>query len=224
MEIINKIIKEDARRNLKGQWIITVLCTLLCGNLNIAFNLIPAEFHIGTLMLVLLILSVIIFTFGYNNILLQISRGKKVEFSEFLSGYTMSLKSFGMLLVIWIYTFLWSLLFFIPGIIARIKYSMAPFIWVDNPDKGINEIIEESINLTKGHKGEIFLLYLSFIGWYALLAIPFFLIIHYIGFSNSDALIRNCVITIVSIGYLYLCSYVRVSMGVLYNKLIEIGK
>lgn len=69
-------------------------------------------------------------------------------------------------LMITVFTLLWSLLFVIPGIIKSYAYSMAYYISLDHPDWGWKECIDESIRITEGHKGELFVLDLSFIGWY----------------------------------------------------------
>ena len=65
-----------------------------------------------------------------------------------------------------IFTFLWSLLFVIPGIIKTYAYSMAYFVKVDHPEYGWNQCIKASIALMKGNKWRLFVLDLSFIGWY----------------------------------------------------------
>jgi len=67
-----------------------------------------------------------------------------------------------------IYTFLWSLLFIIPGIIKGYAYSMVPYILSDNPNIGARRAIQLSQEMTYGHKFDIFVLELSFIGWYLL--------------------------------------------------------
>jgi uncharacterized membrane protein len=67
-----------------------------------------------------------------------------------------------------IYTFLWTLLLIIPGIIKSYAYRMVPYILADNPNIGCNRAIELSSEMTKGEKFEIFILDLSFIGWYLL--------------------------------------------------------
>ena len=69
-------------------------------------------------------------------------------------------------LMIGIYTLLWSLLFIVPGIIKSYSYSMAYFVSLDHPDWEWKACIEESMRITQGHKGELFVLDLSFIGWY----------------------------------------------------------
>lgn len=64
-----------------------------------------------------------------------------------------------------LFIFLWSLLFIIPGIIKAYAYSMTPFLMVDDPNLTANEAITRSKELMYGHKGELFCLGLSFIGW-----------------------------------------------------------
>ncbi len=75
-------------------------------------------------------------------------------------------KDFLLGLMVGIFTLLWSLLFIIPGIIKYYSYSMAYYVSLDHPEWGWKECIDESIRLTNGHKGELFVLDLSFIGWY----------------------------------------------------------
>lgn len=70
----------------------------------------------------------------------------------------------GMLLVT-IYTFLWSLLFIIPGIIKSYQYSMMPYLLIDRKDLSIKECFAMSKKMTDGYKGSLFVLQLSFIGW-----------------------------------------------------------
>lgn len=68
----------------------------------------------------------------------------------------------------YVYTLLWSLLLVIPGIVKAISYSMVPFILSDNPEIGAARAVKLSMAMTQGHKWDIFVLYLSFIGWFVL--------------------------------------------------------
>ncbi len=76
--------------------------------------------------------------------------------------------------------FLWFLLFIIPGIIKSYAYSMVPYILADNPNIGYNRAIELSNNMTKGQKFDMFILDLSFIGWYLLGSLLFFVGIFFV--------------------------------------------
>ena len=60
---------------------------------------------------------------------------------------------------------LWTLLFVIPGIVKSYSYAMAYYIKIDNPNMSGNDAITESRKMMNGHKMELFLLDLSFIGW-----------------------------------------------------------
>ncbi len=71
-----------------------------------------------------------------------------------------------------IFTFLWSLLFVVPGIVKFFSYSLAPYIMAENPDMSANQAITESRRMMNGNKMKLFKLYLSFIGWIALCCVP----------------------------------------------------
>ena len=67
-----------------------------------------------------------------------------------------------------LYTFLWSLLFIIPGIVKAYEYRMIPYILSDDPEISMEEAFARSKYLMKGEKLHAFLLDLSFIGWWIL--------------------------------------------------------
>lgn len=64
-----------------------------------------------------------------------------------------------------IFIFLWSLLLIIPGIIKIFSYAMTPYILEENPELSANEAIDRSRAMMKGHKFDLFWLFLSFLGW-----------------------------------------------------------
>jgi len=74
----------------------------------------------------------------------------------------------------YLFKYFWSLLFFIPGIIKSYSYSQANFIYKDlsstrdTRSMGATTFITESRQLMKGHKGRLFWLDITFIGWYLL--------------------------------------------------------
>lgn len=67
-----------------------------------------------------------------------------------------------------IYIFLWSLLLIIPGIIKTYGYKMVPYILADNPNLGADNAITLSRQMMDGSKFNLFMLELSFLGWYLL--------------------------------------------------------
>ena len=74
-----------------------------------------------------------------------------------------------------IFTFLWTWLLIIPGIIKAYSYSMTPYIVKDMvaSDKQVSATdgINASKELMKGHKMDLFIFDLSFLGWNILAAI-----------------------------------------------------
>jgi len=71
--------------------------------------------------------------------------------------------------------FLWFLLLIIPGVIKMYAYSMVPYILADNPNIGYKRAVELSERMTYGHKFSMWVLDLSFIGWYLLGALALFI-------------------------------------------------
>lgn len=72
---------------------------------------------------------------------------------------------------LWLYVqmgvriFLWSLLLVVPGVLAAIRYSMAPYFMAQDPSISASEAIEKSKHAMKEMKLAYFSLIISFIGW-----------------------------------------------------------
>lgn len=64
-----------------------------------------------------------------------------------------------------LYTFLWTLLFVIPGIVKMYQYLMVPYILSETPNMDYREALDKSRDMMKGHKWKAFVLGLSFILW-----------------------------------------------------------
>ncbi len=109
--------------------------------------------------------------------LIPLEYGYEVSFLRFCKGNTLTIKemfdtffgdyakAFVRVLVVSIFIFLWSLLLIIPGIIKSLAYSMSFFISDEHPEMTTLQCIDESERMMKGHKWELFILKLSFIGW-----------------------------------------------------------
>lgn len=64
--------------------------------------------------------------------------------------------------------FLWTLLFIVPGIIKGYAYALVAYIIADDSNISSKDALKLSEEMMKGHKGELFVLGLSFIGWHLL--------------------------------------------------------
>lgn len=77
------------------------------------------------------------------------------NFANYIAGYL--LKN--------LFTFFWSLLFIIPGIIKTYSYAMTEYVLADNPEMDGIDAITKSRELMDGNKWRLFCLHFSFIGW-----------------------------------------------------------
>ena len=68
---------------------------------------------------------------------------------------------------------LWTMLLIIPGIIKGIAYFLTPYLLADCPNVKARDALKLSMRITKGHKLDIFVMMLSFIGWLILSAFTF---------------------------------------------------
>ncbi len=159
----NKVFRANARAQLGGSifannWLMALVVCLIQGLI----------ISVGNSMIgvVGLILGGFL-SFGIARVFLQLIRGQKdkVEVGDLFCGAD----EFGSLIVlnllVSLFTFLWTLLFIIPGIIKGYAYSMAFYIKHDHPEYDWKQCIDESQRYMKGYKWQLFCLDFSFIGW-----------------------------------------------------------
>jgi len=116
---------------------------------------------------ILWLLSAVV-TAGYKSYCLKLSRGQKAEYGDVFNGFLFFGKAIFIKIITNILVALWSLLFIFPGISAYYRYRQAYYILIDDPEKSVLECINESKRLMRGNKLDLFLLDLSFIGWWLL--------------------------------------------------------
>lgn len=75
------------------------------------------------------------------------------------------LRNIGALLLVGIYTLLWSFLLIVPGIVKAYSYSLVPYILAEDETISITEAINLSQHLTDGYKWDLFIMDWSFILW-----------------------------------------------------------
>lgn len=187
----NYEIREDALSLLKGKWTNPVLVTLVLFLLS-CMGAIP---YVGWVITWLVCVPI---SWSVTIMFLQYYRTHEdMQIGNMFTVFTRNsyLRVFGTALLVGVYTFLWALLLLIPGIIKSYSYALTPYILKDEPELKYNAAIEKSMAMMDGHKMQLFLLDLSFIGW-ALL----------------------CILTC-GIGFLWLVPYVALSRTAFYENL-----
>ena len=150
--------KEEAKRLLKGNWLMGFAVVLI-------YSLISGLVSSVTAGIGVFILSVSLFI-AVNNVFISAYNGKGYELQHMVKGYDKGIGNRIALSALKnIYIFLWSLLFIIPGIVKSYSYALAEYISRENPEKTATECLDESRQIMEGHKMDLFLFDLSFIGW-----------------------------------------------------------
>ncbi len=113
------------------------------------------------------------FSLSLCMIYLSLTKKEEIGVGDLFKGFNQTGRALWLNILVSIFTFLWSCLFIIPGIIKKYSYSMSFYILADNPELTAREALSKSKEMMVGHKFDLFVLQLSFIGWYLLSAITF---------------------------------------------------
>ncbi|MGI6777112.1 MAG: DUF975 family protein [Acetivibrionales bacterium] len=186
----NQALRAAAREQLKGKWGKAVLVALLYMVIvGVIGGIIPI---VGGLIVLFITGPLLLGVVGF---FLRIKRGEEATVENLFDGFKCFVPSMVLYLLTYLFILLWSLLLIIPGIIASLRYSQAFFIMKDNPEIKAMDAIKQSKEMMEGNKSKLFLLWLSFIGWAILAAIPF------------------------GIGFLWLIPYIKTTMANFYEDL-----
>lgn len=118
-----------------------------------------------TFITILAALLGVLLEIGYILYHLGIRRGREMPYLTLFDGFSFAGKVILLYIVQYIFIFLWSLLFIVPGIIAAYRYRFALYNLYENPGIGVMEALNMSKQQTLGYKGQLFMLDLSYIGW-----------------------------------------------------------
>ncbi|SDX57700.1 DUF975 family protein [Paenibacillus sp. CF384] len=162
-------IRARARQSLSGNWKPAVLHFLLFVVISIIVSTVTNKInYIGWIISIIMEAPL---TYGIYNHYLDYARRNVPETAGVLRGFERYKDSLVLYVVMSIFTFLWTLLLIVPGIIAALRYSQSYYILGDNPGMAPTEAINRSKAMMAGHKWRLFVLYLSFFGWF-LLCLP----------------------------------------------------
>ena len=190
----NQTLRAQARESLNGKWRPIIVVTIM---LSLPIFILSMISVLGTIIDFLLFGVVWI---SYLSFFLPIARNKKVRVNTLFSGfkryefYTMVYLLFLLKLIIG------TIIFIIPGLIAKYRYQLVPFVIADNPNiTNPADVLNKCKILMEGNKWRLFTLQMSFIGWWFLSVLTF------------------------GIGFLWLVPYMNVTFAKLYDD-ISSGK
>lgn len=155
----------------------------------------PQRVGVYLLMELLITLYTWVMQFGYTAYTLGLARRTGPSYRTLLEGFAHLGKALLVSFLISLFTTLWSLLFILPGMVVYVigvaaelsgaailggllliggavlavvvsyRYRLAIYFLLDRPDMGTLAAISASKKAMRGHKGELFVMDLSFLGW-----------------------------------------------------------
>lgn len=167
-------IKENGKlhyQNNKWQNVLVILInTLIVGGVQVVVNLSGDDWVLAMFMsLVSIAVSLLVVNIITMGTMTWFHRSIKTEGLKMEEMFWPFKEDYGgnvlMMFLISLYTALWSMLFVIPGIVKGYSYSLAIYIKSENPNIPASTAIELSKRMTNGHKMDLFVLDMSFIGW-----------------------------------------------------------
>lgn len=167
-------IKENGKlhyQNNKWQNVLVILINMLIvGGVQVVVNLSGDDWVLAMFMsLVSIAVSLLVVNIITMGTMTWFHRSIKTEGLKMEEMFWPFKEDYGgnvlMMFLISLYTALWSMLFVVPGIVKGYSYSLAMYIKSENPNIPASTAIELSKRMTNGHKMDLFVLDMSFIGW-----------------------------------------------------------
>lgn len=170
---MNRIeLKELAKQQIRGKigslFVISLIMIVVNYLGSMLLSLVPVVGSIASFVFISAPLSL-----GITMVYLKVANGEEFTISNLFDGYSDLWNAFAVQFLVAFFTALWSLLFLIPGIIKGLSYSMSLYILAENKGMNPTEAIQKSKEMMHGHKMDLFILELSFIGWGLLVSITF---------------------------------------------------
>lgn len=206
---LNSELRAQARERLEGQWGTFVLMTFL---MLVIQTILQIPGYIGSLLEILspenvlaslsfsnisniLSLLALPLSWGLTVSLLRNHREESVDLENLFDGFRGGryTRVFCALFLVHLFTFLWTLLLIIPGIMKAFSYALTPYILLDEPELTARQAITRSCEIMQGRRWKLFCLSLSFIGWGILSILTF------------------------GIGFLWLAPYMNASIAAFYE-------
>jgi uncharacterized membrane protein len=123
----------------------------------------------------LAILLVLLFNFGVSNVFLKVLNNQSADYKDITIGFSSNniqrYLFIGLNMVLRV--FLYTLLLIIPGVIKAYELALVNYLAVERPELNYREVLAESTRLMNGHKLNLFMLQISFLGWWFLVVITF---------------------------------------------------
>ena len=132
----NSELRAQAREALRGKWPMAAVAALIYSAIAGGLSSIPFIGWIGSLLVGLPV------AYGFAILMLAVFRGaEEVDLGVLFAGFQEYSRILTTKLLQAVYTFLWSLLLLIPGIIKHYSYAMTDYILKDEPEVSVSAML-----------------------------------------------------------------------------------
>jgi len=185
--ISNRRIRQYAYEKLEGNWNGPVVTTLVYFIITGILESLPPQtphlgfFDIGGVDGEISRISILSTLFsgalsiGLSQYFLNFTRNEHAEISDIFSGFQQILQAIIAAILMSVIIIIGIIFLIVPGVIAALGLGMTYFIMADHPGISAIDAMRESWEMMKGHKGQFFLLILSFIPWFFLTVFTLFI-------------------------------------------------
>lgn len=144
------------------QWICMVIAVILIIFLIVYVVIVTIQFLIGSFLGAPV-------GVGYRRFFMKNRKGT-AQFSDLFSAFSKGsyMRIVKTMFAMNIRIFGWSLVFYFPGLVKYYQYFFVSYIMAENPEISKERARQISTQMTQGHKWQMFVMGLSFIGWYLL--------------------------------------------------------
>lgn len=166
-----------ARESLRGVWnesalayliILAVACIFSVSSVVAPQEILWLQGSLSGVQVAVSLLLIVPLTYGFNNAMLSLARRENSApandmFDYFKRDYSRSVPT--LLLAALAEVGLGIITLFIGTFILQYAYAMVPYLLRDYPELTATEALRTSREMMKGHKWDLFVLDLTFIGW-----------------------------------------------------------
>lgn len=164
------IVKEHLKDFWIGYGIILIISLVLSFGIEILFDKETTVYAVLTLVASFFTSTLSV---GFYSYLLKMIRNESFDRNDIFAYIGKVLPIVAIILLVTIFTLLWSVLFIIPGIIAALSYSMVFLLYAEDQSSTAMDYLDQSKELMRGYKWDYFVFGLSFLGWILLSVLTF---------------------------------------------------
>ena len=191
VQLLNRSqIKADAKELLRTAQVspkkMTALYFALTLALSVLLHFVSSTGPVSTFLSIFSQLLSLVLDAGFILYCMGIRRHEYMEYTSLFDGFSFVGKLIAVNLIRIAYSFLWGMLFVIPGIMAYYRYRFAVYHLCEDPDISVFEALQRSARQTKGYKMQLFNLDMSYLGWFLLSTLPAIAIESYLFASVMD--------------------------------------